>query len=332
MKLPRPSVVQALLLISCIGVMVVLPKLQSQSTGSATAVQPTAPQWQIAAGGKMAFDVASVKQNVSGPPPPGVLLRSAVPMDSGDAYIPTGGLFSAANFPLDAYITFAYKLTPNQTQALRPDLPKWATQDRFDIEARGAGNPTKDQMRLMMQSLLAGRFKLAVHTETRQLPVFGLILVKTGTTGPRLRPHLDDPPCASSSTSPPAPGSTQPPPTEVAGGFPTLCDFVAVHRVSGYTHLGARHMTIGMIANLMLTQLLNRPVLDQTGLSGYFDFTLEYTPISPPPAPSGDTVTPDPTRPTFLEALKEQLGLKLESQTGPVDVIVVDHIEEPSPN
>jgi len=75
---------------------------------------------------------------------------------------------------------------------------------------------------------------------------------------------------------------------------------------------------------------LSRPVLDQTGLSGTLDFVIEWTPeFNGPPPPN---FQPDPSGPTFLEALKEQLGLKLQPQTGPVDVLVIDHVEEPSPN
>jgi uncharacterized protein (TIGR03435 family) len=76
----------------------------------------------------------------------------------------------------------------------------------------------------------------------------------------------------------------------------------------------------------------DRPVLDQTGLGGTFDFTLEWTPQLNGPLPPASTVQPDESGPTFLEALKEQLGLKLESQMGPVDVIILDHVEQPSEN
>ena len=90
-------------------------------------------------------------------------------------------------------------------------------------------------------------------------------------------------------------------------------------------------MTIGLIADILTGPgNLGRPVLDKTGLTGTFDFTIEWTPelngLLPP------DVEPDPSGPTFLEALKEQLGLKLDSQKGPVDVIVVDHVEHPSEN
>jgi bla regulator protein blaR1 len=90
---------------------------------------------------------------------------------------------------------FAYKLMPAE---ISTQLPKSFPMDPFDIEARAAGNPTKDQMRLMMQSLLADRFRLRVHFETRDGPVFALTLVRPGETGPKLRPHADGPACPDS--------------------------------------------------------------------------------------------------------------------------------------
>src|SRR5215470_1477536 len=122
------------------------------------AAQSPPPDWQVTAGGKRAFAVASVKVD-SGP------FRSPnFPLDSGDAYRPVGNRFSA-DFPLATYITFAYKLSlgPDQRQAMFAHLPDWVSTERYAIEARGEGFPTKDQMRLMVQSLLAERFKLSVH-------------------------------------------------------------------------------------------------------------------------------------------------------------------------
>jgi uncharacterized protein (TIGR03435 family) len=112
------------------------------------------------------------------------------PLDSGNAKTP-GGRFSTS-FPLFGYIAFAYKLPPNEERrrAMMAQLQKWGG-GFFEIEARAKGNPTKDQMRLMMQSLLAGRFKLAVHFETKEEPVYALTLVKSGKTGPKLRPHAE---------------------------------------------------------------------------------------------------------------------------------------------
>ena len=148
--------------------------------------------WQTAAGGKMSFEVASVK-----PSKPDTFTSPNFPLDSGDAFA-AGGRFSA-DFPLSVYITFAYKLTltREQRESMLAHLPKWVSTDKFTIQAKAEGNPTKDQMRLMVQSLLADRFKLAVHFETEQMPIFVLTVAKPGKLGPNLRPHAEGPPCDS---------------------------------------------------------------------------------------------------------------------------------------
>jgi uncharacterized protein (TIGR03435 family) len=271
----------------------------------------------------MTFDVASMKQNKSNDPP-----YSNMKLDNGDAYVPTGGFLRATNWTLVGFIIFAYKVNANDYQSLMSQLPKWANDDRFDVEARAGGNPTKDQMRLMMQSLLQDRFKLMIHTETRQLPVFGFVLDKPGKMGPQLRSHQEDPPCTNA--GPPPPGS---PTAVVAGGFPAVCGVLSGGPVSGHLHLSGRNMTLEKIGtDLGLIAQVGRPVLDRTGFSGTFDFIVDFVPeLSSRQSPATD-VQSDASGPTFLEALKEQLGIKLESQTGPVDVLVLDHAEEPSPN
>ncbi len=130
----------------------------------------------------MTFDVASVKQNKCGLPPE-CLLDANINLLPGDVFSPTGGLFTETNWYLMPLIVFAYKLDANHYQLLTAQLPKWANTERFDIQARASGNPTKDEFRLMMQSLLADRFKLVVHHETRQLPVFALVLDKPESWG-----------------------------------------------------------------------------------------------------------------------------------------------------
>lgn len=278
--------------------------------------------WEQTAGGKMSFDVASVKQNKSGLPQFG---DSNIPMGEGDNYTPTGGLFSAANMSLSSYIAFAYKLTFNQARLLSSQLAKWAVQDRFDIEARAKGNPTKDQMRLMLQSLLLNRFKLAVHFETTQIPVSELVVAKPPRLGPQLRPHIDDPPCN-------PPNSRDSPGGTAAGGFPMHCGaFMPMEATApGRQRMGARNLPWYQFANYLglMGRIADRPVVDRTSLSGNIDFVLEWTPGG---APSPD-FQPDLSGPTFPEALQDQLGLKLNSEVAPVQILVIDHLEEPSPN
>ena len=116
------------------------------------------------------------------------------PLGAGDMFTPTS-IFRANNLSLANYILFAYKIAPNQEQLVFSQLPKWVLTDRFDIQATTHGNPTKDQMRLMMQTLLVDHFRLAAHFETRQVPVFALLVDQPGKLGPLLQRHPDDAPC-----------------------------------------------------------------------------------------------------------------------------------------
>ena len=226
---------------------------------------------------------------------------------------------------------FAYKLTREQSQAFQTQLPKLANTFRYDIEAHASGNPTKDQFRLMMHALLADRFKLAVHFETRQLPVFALILDKPGKLGPHLQQHSDASPCATPAF---LQAPVRAPSGTVTGGFPDMCGAFLPLQPSapGLVRPGARNTTMEAIATFFSAFGMggvDRPVLDKTGLTGKYDLIIEFAPQMNGPQPPGGDVQPDTSGPTFLEALKEQLGLKLEPQTGPVVVLVVNHAEEP---
>jgi uncharacterized protein (TIGR03435 family) len=270
---------------------------------------------------KPEFEVASVKPNKSDSPP-----TANNPLGPGNVYSPYGGFFQATNFSLYTYILFAYKIMGNQEQFLRTQMPAWVMTDRFDIQARAEGNPDKDQMRLMMRSLLADRFKLGIHFETRQVPVFAVVLLKAGKTGPTLQSHPADYPC---STIPQASQSPN------ADPYPPLCSglFPLPPTAPGRQRVGARNVTMEFIANqLSAVGQLERPVVDSTGLSGNFDFALEWTPERLAAQPAVTDLQSDSAGPTFLEAIRDQLGLKLESQRGPAQVIILDHVEHPSEN
>lgn len=271
------------------------------------------------------FDVASVKVNKTDNPP-----NSNFPLGPGDVYVPNGGLFSATGFPLVTYLFFAYKIIGNQGQYLLPQLPAWASTDKFDIQARAEGNPGKDQMRILMRGLLANRFKLAMHTEKRELPVLGLVLEKPGKTGPQLQAHAAGSDCPTNvAADGPAPTTT------VAGGFPALCNgiFGMPASTPGRVKMGGRNLTLKFIADsLSAGANRGRPMTDQTGLTGTFDFTLEFTPEINGPLPPGTTFQPDASGPSLEEALREQLGLKLESSKTTMEVLVLDHLERPSEN
>ena len=299
----------------------------------------TAPM--IAKGGSaQEFEVASVRQNKTNEAP-----TSSFSLDSGnvysmvtktDVFIPSGGYFSATNQPLWRYIVFAYKLTGTQELALRfnffagltSKVPEWVTSERFDIKARVEGTPNKDQVRLMVQRLLTDRFGLVVHKETREAPVLALVAVKSGVLGPKLQAHKADESCASTTGTDGATGRSV-----TVGGLPEVCGVIAhLHpSLPGRVGFGGRDVNLGVFASSLPTQTgmatLPHPVVDRTGLGGTYDFALEWVPEA-----YGEGGQPDEAGPTFVKALREQLGLKLESQKGPIELVVIDHIERPSTN
>jgi len=276
--------------------------------------------WQTAAGGKRTFEVASVKLDTGPFRPP------SFPLDSGDAFRPVGDRFSA-DFPLATYISFAYKLSmgSDQRKAMLAHLPEWVANDRYAIEARSSGSATKDQMRLMMQSLLAERFKLAAHFETRVFPALGMSLVKPGQTGPKLRPHSEGVPCE-------ATPATNEPLRPGGNIFPPVCD-VVMFTIQGGRNAkgGSRNTTLPLMAGALPGMgRLDHAMVDQSGLTGRFDFIIEFTPDRPAGAPDADPA--EVSGPTFIQALREQLGLKLESIKALLPLLVIDHVERPADN
>ena len=256
------------------------------------------------------FDAVSVK-----PTRPGV----RVPYMAGiGRYIAGGTLFS--------HIEFAWDLMPSreQTDAMVAHAPKWVTADSFEIEAVAAGNPTKDQLRLMVRSLLADRFRLQVHTVTAEADVIALVLAKPGVTGRTLRPHSDGQPCDVHMTSP----------THAVGEFPPICgELLAIDAPHAGVLMAGRDLTIKQISTTITALgLLTRQAVDQTGLSGRFDFTVEFNPERKGPPTSPDAQSDDFQPTTFQEALQEQLGLKLKATRALVDTLVIDHAERPSEN
>ena len=268
------------------------------------------------------FDVASVKPNKSNDQP-----YTNMPIGPGAVYTQTGGFFDAKNIPLMLYIAFAWKIGGSQYQALQQQLPQWVLNDRFDIQARAAGNPDKDTMRAMMRSLLAERFKLALHSEEREIPVSAFVLATPGKPGPQLRQHPADAQCTTQN-DPFAPPPNQMP--TVAGGFPVMCGgiYALPPQKPADQRIGARAITLELLARSLPTTETNRPLVDRTGLNGTVDFVLEWQPVRTGPAqPGAAEPNPDDSGPTFAEALSQQLGIKLESAKAPVEVLVLDHIE-----
>jgi len=282
--------------------------------------------WEKAAGGKNAFEVASVKLD-SGPSRP-----SNVPLDTGDAFRPVGDRFSADS-SVFTYIRFAYKVglfsatgAGSAAPAIRKamQMPDWVMSERYAIEARADGTSTKDQMRLMMQSLLAERFGFKAHFEERTLPAFALELVNPGKTGPKLRPHSEGVPC-----------DETPAKVDFSKLFPPVCGTPAYRPMMQ----GSNRVTQGGWRNTTLAEMaeglpgmgsVDRPMVDRTGLEGRYDFTIQFAPDSGF-LPASDAAADLPGS-TFIQALRDQLGLKLESVKADIRLLVIDHIERPGGN
>lgn len=295
------------------------------NSNSPVAGTPNVPQWETAAGGKKSFEVASIRPSARGSfTPPNF------PLSNDDAYQNNHGLFSA-DFPLSVYIEFAYKIrpSPGEWEATLAGLPKWVNIESFTIHARAAGEPTKDQMRLMMQALLADRFRLAVHFETKVVPALILTLDKPGKTGPNLRPHAEGPACDAAIAVVMKSGSGSIPTV-----FPPECDVQSMYGQPDHKILvGSRNATMQVVASsLSPLGRLGRPVVDETGLTGRFDYTLLFTPMADEPTRPDTDAQADSGGTSFLEALKEQLGLKLTRSKAPIPILVIDHVELPSAN
>ena len=245
------------------------------------------------------FDVVSVKPNRSG--------------EMNIRWTFESGRFTAVNVTLKMLVSTAY----GPPQQPLPDFqivggPPWLATDRFDVTANGDGGAA---LPALLRQLVEDRFAVRARFESRELPVYALVLVRNdGTLGPRMRRNDRD--CAAV-----AAGRTQ---GEPCGGelFPG--------RVS------ARGVTptqmVSALARLMPN--VGRPVIDRTGLEGMYDLDLSWTPdqLLPNQAPDTPIQVFDPNAPSLFTALQEQLGLKLDSQRGAVNVLVIESARQPTPD
>ena len=260
------------------------------------------------------FEVASIKPNRSGD------LRMMISYDAGK--------FKATGVTTKFVMARAYDVKDFQISG----GPSWIDSDRYDIDAKAEDaviekmrklprDQARKQSGMMLQSLLAERFGLQVSHGTKELPVFALVVAKNG-------PKLHE-----AKAGDPYPNGIKGPDGRPAGG-PGM---MRMHP----GQLTGQALPTAFLAEV-LSQQLGRQVLDQTGLKGNYDFTLEWTPELSRPGmplgpeggrPGGDSAPPpDSSGPSIFTAIQEQLGLKLESTKGPVDVIVIEHIERPSEN
>jgi uncharacterized protein (TIGR03435 family) len=232
---------------------------------------------------KPEFDAASIKPNSS--VRIGIMIHTT---KSGD--------FEATNVSLRNLVAYAYRVKEFQTIG----GAKWIDSERYDVLAKPTpdGNMSDERNRIRMRSLLADRFQLVVHNETKDMPVYALVVAKNG-------PHMQ-----------PWNGDTSRQGINGQRGF-MICSGVSMKS----------------FAEWGLAPRLGNIVLDKTGLTGEFDFKLQYADDSPPkPGADPAETAIDPASPSLMSAIQEQLGLKLETQKAQVEVIVVDRAEKASAN
>lgn len=229
-----------------------------------------------------AFEVASITPCKPGTPaPPGEhngMVQFTFP----------GGRFTARATTVKFLLEWAYGILPSQHSG----GPDWLEDDRYDIVAKAPGNATDDQMKLMTQTLLADRFKLKSHHETREAPA---LILTAGKTAPKLFP----------------------PKEEEKHSLRIIPQTGEDQKIVSY-HIVATRFSFAQL-NQTFARLLDRIIVNQTGLDGDFDFTLDLTP---------DENRPNPLDPSLLvAAMREQLGLTVKSQKGPADFLVIDSID-----
>lgn len=257
----------------------------------------------VAAQAKSEFEVASIRP--AAPDARGTFIRPG----------PGGGI-SLVNMTLKDMILIAWRVQPFQISG----GPSWLDSARYDVTAKPEAPANLNPM---LQSLLQDRFQLAFHRETKELPIYALVLArKQGKLGPGLT--------ESDSCTPPDP--TKPAPRPKLGEPATLgCGGMIISARA----LTAASVPVGNLAS-SLSRLLGRMVVDKTGLTGKFNIQMEWSPDEAQgvqPAPVGPTApTSDTAAPSLFTALQEQLGLKLESQKGPVEILFVDRADKPSEN
>jgi uncharacterized protein (TIGR03435 family) len=202
--------------------------------------------------------------------------------------------YRRTSLPVESYVTFAFGISQDSRIA---NLPDWTSTTRFDINAKAAGPITSEQRRAMLRDVLVSRFKLRTHVEQREQTVYVMTSVRPDKRlgpGLKLRDDCADQPCLSAGTGTPQ---------------------------------GVKMQATGLtqFADGILSNVLGQVVRDETGVTGVFDIEATWRPDT-------GQVDPGDSRPDVFTALRDQLGLKLEPQKRPVEVLVIDHIERPTEN
>lgn len=269
--------------------------------------------------GKLAFDAASVRPNTQNSSPKGMDFLNP----ASDASPPQGGLFSW-NVQLPWLINFAYDLRSSQMRReAREALPRWAQNSWFAVEARAEGNPSRDDVRQMVRSLLEDRFHFAAHMGKRKGQVYALVLGRPGFAPKR---HIQGTPCTLSSSQA---GENEFP--HIAPSYevvPAHCGiFSRELSHGGDRRLEMLDVTMPQIAS-SLGLGLPLLVVDKTGMEGRYDVVVDFGPDDVSNTDASDTIG----LPPLQGALEKQAGLKLIKQSAVIESFLIDHIEEDSGN
>jgi uncharacterized protein (TIGR03435 family) len=285
------------------------PRPQAQSfnapAGSVPAPDPNVPLY---------FEAASIKpSNPDNPPGQGIQRQP-------------GGRFRTINAPARMLITFAYQIQGYQLVG----GPDWISSERYDIVAKMEGDPPPvipgsgaDHMMLATRTLLTDRFNLKIRKETRELDIYALTMARPGgKPGPKLIP-------ARGGCSPEELAARRGAPPPSQGGPPSVV--CGIQQGPGRIRFG--NYPLSLFAN-GISARVGRAVVDRTGLTGNWEFEIEFqAEVLPGQLPPGATPPPvDPDAPNLFTAIQEQLGLKLDATRGPVEVWVIDSIDHPMPD
>jgi uncharacterized protein (TIGR03435 family) len=254
------------------------------------------------------FEVASIKP--TGPGAVGIFILTT-----------PGGRVNITNMTLKDLICQAWRIQPYQVSG----GPKWSDSARYDITAKPDHNPKKGEIPIMLQSLLTDRFHLVIRRETKELPIYALVMAnKDGRLGPGLTESKEG------SCTQPDPSKPDPP-SEPGKPPARLCGSIFTQQVR---QVRAVSVPLARLTSL-LGFFLGRPVVDKTGLNGEFDIDLKWTPDETQAMRLPDELEPpasDGPGDAIFAAIQKQLGLKLRSEKGPVETFVIERAEEPSEN
>jgi uncharacterized protein (TIGR03435 family) len=286
----------------------IAPIAPAAASAPASAAAPAATPTDDPTHG-MKFDVVSIKLNKTG-------MMYRLSNGGGSEIFPADGdSMTLNNWTLEEILKFDYAI---HREPGLVGLPAWASKDRYDIQAKVGESDvaawrkfSAGSRRLVLRALLADSFKLKVHTEDKNLPIYALVIAKKGPKNMQeVKPADLDPDLARGVES-----------GNILGGWK-----------SGPNPWVAHQMWMGYLVFWLNQQNLGRPVYNQTGLNGYYNFTLQFAPMQTSASANAAAESDTAAGPSIFTALQEQLGLKLKPTKGPVPVMVVDHVERPTEN